>query len=196
MSPSSIFSHPRPLQKKYEEKVKLNLAKWPRVSILRPPSDPSGKQGKEIQPKAQVAQLVEQLAFNQLVLGSSPSLRTFFQKTRPSQGGFFVSRRHHLNPKQTGARTWVRLHKFPCITGFLNLQKFRRRNSASPHGASGRAQRTLFIPGFREEETCTLAQHERVRAIPVCLLPLNEPARYKAGSPVCSISGLFDPSDI
>jgi hypothetical protein len=28
--------------------------------------------------KAQVAQLVEQLAFNQLVLGSNPSLRTFF----------------------------------------------------------------------------------------------------------------------
>jgi|GEM_PF-3221623 hypothetical protein len=27
--------------------------------------------------KAQIAQLVEQLAFNQLVLGSSPSLRTF-----------------------------------------------------------------------------------------------------------------------
>ena len=29
------------------------------------------------QPKAEIAQLVEQLAFNQLVLGSSPSLRTF-----------------------------------------------------------------------------------------------------------------------
>ena len=29
-------------------------------------------------PKAQIAQLVEQLAFNQLVLGSSPSLRTSF----------------------------------------------------------------------------------------------------------------------
>jgi hypothetical protein len=32
---------------------------------------------QQIQPKAQIAQLVEQLAFNQLVLGSSPSLRTF-----------------------------------------------------------------------------------------------------------------------
>ncbi len=32
---------------------------------------------KQIQLKAQIAQLVEQLAFNQLVLGSSPSLRTF-----------------------------------------------------------------------------------------------------------------------
>ncbi len=30
--------------------------------------------------KAQIAQLVEQLAFNQLVLGSSPSLRTIFKK--------------------------------------------------------------------------------------------------------------------
>ena len=29
-------------------------------------------------PKAQIAQLVEQLAFNQLVLGSSPSLRTTY----------------------------------------------------------------------------------------------------------------------
>ena len=33
---------------------------------------------QQIQQKAQIAQLVEQLAFNQLVLGSSPSLRTIF----------------------------------------------------------------------------------------------------------------------
>ncbi len=31
-------------------------------------------------PYAQIAQLVEQLAFNQLVLGSSPSLRTTFAR--------------------------------------------------------------------------------------------------------------------
>ena len=39
---------------------------------------------------AQVAQLVEQLAFNQLVLGSNPSLRTFFPTAPPISGAFFV----------------------------------------------------------------------------------------------------------
>ena len=44
--------------------------------------------------KAQIAQLVEQLAFNQLVLGSSPSLRTLFSKfsnCRPFQRIFHLS---------------------------------------------------------------------------------------------------------
>ena len=36
--------------------------------------------------KARIAQLVEQLAFNQLVLGSSPSPRTSFLLTHPEKG--------------------------------------------------------------------------------------------------------------
>ena len=49
------------------------------VRILRPARCClNARQAKENPIKAQVAQLVEQLAFNQLVLGSNPSLRTFF----------------------------------------------------------------------------------------------------------------------
>ena len=59
------------------------------VRILRPvPSLPSSKARQRNPIKAQVAQLVEQLAFNQLVLGSNPSLRTFFLKNPPTTAGF------------------------------------------------------------------------------------------------------------
>ena len=44
------------------------------VPLFVPPRRKAGRA------KARIAQLVEQLAFNQLVLGSSPSPRTFFYK--------------------------------------------------------------------------------------------------------------------
>ena len=55
------------------------LPGWAKNSLVRRPSEPYLPPPPNEQ-KAQVAQLVEQLAFNQLVLGSNPSLRTSFSK--------------------------------------------------------------------------------------------------------------------
>ena len=111
-----------------------------RSVFCAPPSTPIGLQGKN-PIKAQVAQLVEQLAFNQLVLGSSPSLRTFSQLTRLHQGGFFVSKcLAPFTQADWGWRNRVRLHRCPYIAGFIKTLEFQRRNSTSQQRVSGRTQ--------------------------------------------------------
>ena len=106
--------------------------------------------------KAQIAQLVEQLAFNQLVLGSSPSLRTFFSLHPPPRRVFCFSSLTHPCPKQTGTRT---LAEAPCkggrATGFdctnarasraIIQPEFRRRNSALPQSLSGAMAIPVYV---------------------------------------------------
>ena len=61
-------------RKKNENKAKTILPKpFFRTNSLPHSNESNNKTSTK---KAQVAQLVEQLAFNQLVLGSNPSLRT------------------------------------------------------------------------------------------------------------------------
>ena len=85
------------------------------------------------------------MAKNFLVLGSSPSLRTFSQLTRPSQGGFFVST---YNPPITQA-DWD-------------------ENLGSTIQASRIARNPLIMP--TEEEARTPVESERANSIPVCVL--------------------------
>ena len=63
---------------KVEFFTKMGLPSSAAVNYVAAPSSKEDKQFSN----AQIAQLVEQLAFNQLVLGSSPSLRTFFKPHR------------------------------------------------------------------------------------------------------------------
>ena len=93
--------------KKYLRKGKLNLAKWSRIRILRPPSGSKQQRGKKPNKNAQVAQLVEQLAFNQLVLGSSPSLRTFLlNQPASTKAGFLRPRVIQPIRKRTRTNTF------------------------------------------------------------------------------------------
>ena len=58
----------------------MNLPKAGSATTPRRPGRRQFRPGRK--PKARIAQSVEQLAFNQLVLGSSPSPRTFLSVER------------------------------------------------------------------------------------------------------------------
>ena len=126
---------------------------------MRPPSGPKGKRSNKSN-NAQVAQLVEQLAFNQLVLGSSPSLRTFSKSTRLHQGGFFVLTCQLPLPKKTGART-------------LSEAPSKGAGETRFDCTSARVSRAYLLIRIPEEEFYKSAESEWTNSIPVCVLSLK-----------------------
>lgn len=77
---------------------------------------------------AQVAQLVEQLAFNQLVLGSNPSLRTFPHPHRQSRGAFLFPP-PHTKRQQAGMMNPLSAAK-PGLTADFALAKIHNKREA------------------------------------------------------------------
>ena len=151
---------------------------------------------------AQVAQLVEQLAFNQLVLGSNPSLRTFPHPHRQSSGAFLFPpaqterqqaemRTLERSPDMSGRsetgfdcrfRSW-RKFSSPAKRTWQGRSGTRSQSQPSPHN-----RRTLFERPIRREKERNHGMHGLHRMAKVSNIPIHfslnyQLSRSQTGSP-------------